>query len=272
MATMKGILLIAAFCLAGTTQAQECDSLPGLEEILRPGAVLLLGEIHGTRQGPEMVAKVVCQALSSGINVSVGLEIPITEQESLDNYFDRQLNDSSRADLIGGDFWQRDYQDGRASQAMLALIEKLKEFSIGQENDLHLFFLDDPNSERGRDWFMANRIAQEVASHPGQLVVTLTGNVHSQLITGNAISEDYEPMGYLVSQMVQETNIISLDMVYTGGTAWVDANGYRPGVITIGGKPDAVGEPIELSGNSGHRYFGLYRVGQIEASRPAKEL
>ena len=56
--------------------AIDCDPLPHADTLLRPGVIVLLGEIHGTEQGPALVSTLVCRTLKRGLPVNVGLEIP----------------------------------------------------------------------------------------------------------------------------------------------------------------------------------------------------
>ncbi len=79
-----------------------------------PTGVLLIGEIHGTREFPELVAHLVTQVVSAGGSVVVGLEVPFNEP--LDG-------------LDWGSFWTRDrrFADGRSSLAMAELVTTLAE-------------------------------------------------------------------------------------------------------------------------------------------------
>ena len=57
----------------------DCMPIAGTEHVLEPGTVVLLGEIHGTREGPETVSRLACAALEQGQQVTVALEIPQNE-------------------------------------------------------------------------------------------------------------------------------------------------------------------------------------------------
>ena len=268
---MKSILLIMLLFAFENAHAGGCDSLPGVSGVLHPGAIVMLGEIHGTVQGPQAVYTIVCHALNAGQKITVGLEIPIVEQPNMIEYLASNGSDSDRSNLIAGEFWQEDYQDGRRSQAMAELIESLRLARAKDTARIRVIFLDNPGATQGRDRFMAERIVDESARYPERLIISLTGNVHSQLTSGNGYDESYEPMGYIVSMLAKEIDIYSLDIEHSGGTAWIDVDGQGYGVVSISGSGDDEGMRIEISGDSGHRHFGIFNTGTIEASRPARE-
>ena len=76
-----------------------------------------------------------------------------------------------RSKLIAGNFWQRDYQDGRASQAMQNLIDSLRSFASADSNNLSTIFFDDPSAMGGRDKFMAERLSAAITQSPESFVV-----------------------------------------------------------------------------------------------------
>lgn len=83
---MKTGLIILGMILSANMATAECDAVPGTDSLFRPGVAILLGEIHGTNEGPATAAALACEAARLGYGVTVGLEIPITEEECLDRY------------------------------------------------------------------------------------------------------------------------------------------------------------------------------------------
>ena len=66
---------------------------PGIEaprDLAVPGATLILGELHGTREVPMFAADLACLLLARGHKVVLALEIPATEQERIDRFLARR--------------------------------------------------------------------------------------------------------------------------------------------------------------------------------------
>ncbi|HTQ81108.1 MAG TPA: hypothetical protein VMM92_14000, partial [Thermoanaerobaculia bacterium] len=104
----------------------QCPAIAGLAPLLAPGHGLLLGEVHGTVESPAFLANAVCLALQAGRSVTVALEIPLQEEARFEAYLGSAGSAADRTALLAGAFWQDPYQDGRRSQAMLALLESLR--------------------------------------------------------------------------------------------------------------------------------------------------
>src|SRR6185436_16553518 len=65
----------------------DCGSeIPGLAEVLKQTRFLVFGELHGTEEIPFFFGQAVCQSASSGDQIRVALEIPVTEQPRIDAY------------------------------------------------------------------------------------------------------------------------------------------------------------------------------------------
>jgi hypothetical protein len=258
------MLLMAVCCLPLLPSAvwATCDAIPGADALLRPGAVLLIGEIHGTAEAPRVIGNLVCAAREAALDVAVGLEIPVTEEAAAHRLLESGDGEEDLA-AIAGDFWQRDYQDGRASQAMHDLLHALKRHRPG----LHLFFIDNPAAPEGRDRFMASRVAATFRKRPDAVFIVLTGNIHNRLTIGTRFDADYEPMGFHVRELLPDTDVLSLRITHSGGAAWVCAP--ECGVRELEGRPGTMG--VELRAPDDGAYTGQLHVGPIHASLPAKD-
>ena len=63
MFTSRSRLVCLAFCLAiANHAAASCEPIEGIQALLKPGRVLLLGELHGTVESPEFTREVACHA------------------------------------------------------------------------------------------------------------------------------------------------------------------------------------------------------------------
>jgi hypothetical protein len=264
MASMSALslLLILVPLAKAVAAGPPCEEVPRAESLLQPGTVVLLGEIHGTEEAPEAVLSLACHALSLGLTVTVGLEIPRSEQEDTDRYLasDGGLGDQRR--LLASGWWQREFQDGRSSRAMFDLIRELRA-SGAHSADLRVILIDDPASPLGRDRAMASLLTAEIGRRPGDFFVVLTGNLHNLLVP-----ERSEPMGYHLRTRNPDSRIIALNITHSGGTAWVCTRDGC-GVVTSRGE-DNVALGVGLYPQSiENAYTGRLHVGRITASPPA---
>lgn len=252
---------ILFLALAGPAAADDCRKVAGLDTLLQPSSVVLVGEMHGTQEMPAAVSEIVCQALAAKLQVTLALELPQDDQALLDAYLASAGTAADRAAFLTSPFWSSPHQDGRASTAMLRLIDdSRRRKQAGQ--DLRVVLLDRPQAMQQRDRVMAERLAGAVEAAPDRFFVALMGNLH------NRVSQGSGRVGERTAQAVPTVALTSLLATYTGGSAWVcmeDGCGSHD----LAGRPsDAVAPSVTFGSQSPH-YDGTLFVGAITAAAPA---
>lgn len=267
------VLILAV--LFGTSRADDsaCPGIAGLDPLLEPGTVLLLGEIHGTREAPAFAAGATCRALELGRDVVLALEIPLDERSSFETYLESLGGAEDRRALLDGPFWKRASQDGRSSHAMADLIERARTLRAGSGRlDVRLFDRDGEGGSQARDRRMARELGEIAADAPDAVMVVLTGNVHARITPGTRWDPDFEPMGYLLREALPDRPIVALDLKHPDGSAWVCTGplpedcGVRP---MSGSGADETGRAVRLGAGSGAPFDGVYTVGSLTPSPPA---
>lgn len=267
------ILLLATYAIPACARDGACDVPAGLHQALRPARMILMGEVHGTAEAPAAFGTTVCHALEHGLAVSAGLELTPDQTAALARYLASSGDEIAVARLLRTPFWSRAAQDGRASVAMMLLVERLRQlqqrypllsvFSLAEDSGLA-----DPGSVR--DAAMAARVRAERERRPEALILTLTGNVHNRLAPspagarpgGEAVPR---PMGALLTDLAPRAVLLETD----GGSAWVCAP--ECGVLNLPrhGPPADPRVPFrELA--SDPAYTSLWSLGAGTASPPAK--
>ena len=118
---------------------------------------------------------------------------------------------------------------------------------------------------------MAEALAGIINATTSDLVVVLTGNIHSRVSRGTPWDQNYEPMTYLLSRKLDK-DLLAINVSHAGGTAWI-CTGTTPstcGVKPVKGVSEETHPAIELGADpitSGHH--GRYHVGSLNASPPA---
>ncbi|MCX4240918.1 TraB/GumN family protein [Paraliomyxa miuraensis] len=247
----------------------ECGApIEGADTVLRAGGLVMLGELHGAREIPAFVADLACAGASRGLSVRVGMEIPRSEDEALAAFLDGAGAASDREALLDAEHWQRSDQDGRSSEATLALVERVRALRrTGLDVDLFAFDANAWSDWNERDSAMAERILARAAAEPEAMVLTLSGNLHNRTVVGLPWDPNAIPMGVHVQRARPDG--LSLDVRYTGGTAWI-CQQEGCGIAQVSGHPEGAGRRIELRAEPDeYGHHGTFCVGSLEAAPPA---
>lgn len=196
-----------------------CTTRVGLSAAELSTRLMLFGEIHGTREAPRYVGDVACAALRHNEyrQVIVALEYPQAEESSLLAFFHSDGLPRDRVELIATSFWQREVQDGRSSNAMFGLIDRLRRMHQ-TDRRLKLAAIDPltTNTEgRSRDELMALRLVEVATRAPGTLTVALVGNVHAKRTRGLHSDPGYKTMASEIAMPFR-----TYAFVAHGGSYW----------------------------------------------------
>jgi len=258
---------VPASSMAGASRAADCPRIDGGDALLTSGDVLLLGELHGTNESPAFVGSLACHAVAKGLDVFVGLELSPSIHADVTRFLDSPGGVDHRARLVASPQWQRDYQDGRTSRAMVDLIDAVRLLQ-GKSASAQVLLFDSGGPGQERERGMAANIAESASANPEALHLILTGNLHSRLSKGSRRDAEYEPMGYLVKAALPSRSVTALNVSHWGGSAWICAP--ECGIASLGGGGDMTRGTVSIDEDSrpaGHS--GWYGVGAISASPPA---
>ncbi len=254
--------------------AIECG-LPiiGLAAQVKRGGVLLLGELHGTREVPRFVAQGACQAATHGTPVTVGLELPVENQARVATFLRSTGTEDDWLKLMEAPFWRSPFPDGRSSEAMANLLEQLRQLRA-QGLDVDAFVFDSPELKgQPHEDAMAAAVLARVRQEPERFFLVVSGNIHPRTTKGLPWDANYRPMGLLLSQKLER--VVALDVAYDSGSAWICAMGEKSqklecGVQPARGKDNGDRYFVHLFGKrNAAGYHGVFYVGPISASEPA---
>ena len=171
------------------THASQDDATAQLVKLTEGSKLLVIGEMHGTQETPALVADIVKQWTrkngpdGKGQPVIVALEYPQTEAGMLTDYFNSDGRESAKKQLMDSPFWSRAFQDGRSSEAILALIDSLRILhQSGKEIHIAVFDLNAAQIAAGqdRDLGMSTNLRAIVHANPSAKVLALMGNFHAR--------------------------------------------------------------------------------------------
>lgn len=127
---------------------------------------ILLGELHGTKEIPEVVNNIIKNLLYE--LDFLFLEIPIDQQVYLDKY----IKSRDENDLISIPFFKNPQKDGRDSIDNLLLIKNV----INSSNKIKIIFVD-PDTPKNRDYLMYECIKNNLKAN--SLSIFFCGNIHA---------------------------------------------------------------------------------------------
>jgi hypothetical protein len=249
----------------------------GAGGVSKPGSVLLVGEMHGTAQAPEVVGRIACHAAARtpDIVVVLGLEITRDNQSAVDAYLASDGAAPAVTALLQSPHFASDMKDGRSSQGMLRLLESVRGWrAAGAVIEVVCFDAGPGVAETPaqRDAAMAKTLIAAHRARPGSTLVVLSGNIHNRTVPGVPWDAAYVPMGVHMREAFPQ--LVSLDFRSAGGTFWAcvgePGGEVRCGVAQSQGVdrgPDAFVDVYDARDDKG--FDGVLYVGTTTASEPA---
>lgn len=268
---------LGLFLAAAGAQAMECREGPAAPADALQSRAILVGEVHGTVEAPEFVGRLTCQLLRQGRPVIVALEREGQEQPALDRYLRSDGKPEDVRALLATGAWARPQQDGRSSQAMLALIEQVRQWRRAGERvgllAMQLEFheiVQLPESEKHplsgtdldrlseiNDRTMADKAWMTLALYPGHTLVALAGNVHTAL--GSRARAGFITTPSFADVLASYTPVHVIGLKSQGGSSWnMSSSGSGPRTVIAG--------PLYLQDA---RVDSQVDIGKISASPPA---
>lgn len=180
---------LLAMALAGTAVATPLvvkdDTAAQITRHAGDHRMIVLGEYHGTRETPLLVARLMEHYSRDGGAVRLGLEMPTSENAALAGYLRSNGDADAREALRTTPFWTvtDDQHDGRRSRDTLALVEAVRALRV-QGRDVAVagydVETDSTDSSEVRDLGMARHLRQQFDAMPDTArMLVLTGNVHA---------------------------------------------------------------------------------------------
>lgn len=234
-------------------------------EALPPHGTLMLGDLHGTREIPAFVGRLLATASARG-PVVLALEAPQDEGPAIQAFLASDGGPAARQKLVAGPWWQAPYQDGRRSVALAELLEEIRTLrAAGRPIEVVAVDVMSPTAEE-REEAMARNVIAARRAHPDAALIVYAGNLHT-----SKREVSFKPGFAWMAMRVAAAGIplISLNARYADGTAWIcrGAQVESCGVGYLAGRGPELG--IRLEPAPGGQYDGWFGVGPVTASPPA---
>src|SRR3989344_659552 len=161
-------------------------------KILESHRLILLGEIHGTKEIPLKVKSII-RGVARKINF-VFLEIPKVQQK----YVDRYLMTNNEQYLYEIPFFRNPLKEGRDSKENLFLIRNIK--NLQSKYPKITIICVDSDKEVDRDYFMYKEIKKYLK---GGINIFITGNIHANKEIVRINKRELKPCGYYLKKWLR---------------------------------------------------------------------
>lgn len=233
---MKSLLAALALCLPAVLAAQgspsshktDCTAPEGWADVLaRDPDFVVFGEWHGTNEGPDLVASLLCAEASHGERVLLAVEHSSSRNAEWRAAW--ALSHEGFREVLPNLGW-RNREDGVASVAMLRLVLTAHALKAqGAAVDIVAFNGARDDAQRARfahlpgqgphEAAQAENIAEAAALKAYKLVIVLVGSLHAEIapVPLSSAGATFPPMA---RQLADFGSVISLNTQHAGGTAW----------------------------------------------------
>ncbi|MFH1209832.1 MAG: hypothetical protein V1663_03515 [archaeon] len=168
--------------------------------------LLLFGEIHGTKEIPLIIQKIIT-LLKDDINL-IFLEIPKDQQKYINDYV-KSINEN---DLFKMPFFKNSNKDGRDSKENLYLIKCLLDFNLK-------IICVDPNEIKDRDYLMYREIKENLNLDNKKINIFITGNFHASKEKIVINKKEFIPCGYYLRGWLKN-DLIIVNFVINNGNIY----------------------------------------------------
>ena len=249
--------------------ADQCEVPVEIPQRVLDRQIVIFGELHGTRETAEFTGEYGCLLAQDQAEVILALEIPEREQSAISKYLGTLGSPDDMRSLLKGEFWNRpeSRQDGRSSQAMARLIDRVRELRATGKR-ISIAAIDGQRAGLKRDDSMAMIVRDLIQAKPLARVIALVGNVHAFKDRGAFFDSSYESFAFLLADL----NPLTLNIIPKQGSAWVCIERCGPSKITpypwVAEREPGVF--IGQSSGADPRYHGAVVLKWAEASPPAR--
>ncbi len=249
-----------------------------LDGLLAPGHLLLLSDAIGANEPLAVMGQLTCVAGVRELPLTIALSIPAEEQPAINTFLASAGTATDRDALLAYPFWNRLWQDGRSSVAMVELLERLRELRhAGQP--LTVLAADVNASGSARAAFISSRLLTHRAANPGRAIIALLGNALTTRRLGAEWNASSLPVGARLAAVLPEQTH-ALDVSFWPGRQWtcrlLEGGHLRCGIWGVLPGPAQASQATtprlylrQFSQTSKEGFDGVWFIGELTPSPPA---
>jgi len=261
------LLVTAASLLFSTSSLPPCNPIAGWEQVTSDSQVqwIVLGEMHGSGEMPEIFADAACLTAQSE-PVVIAVEQPEFDQDAINSFIASDGGPEAQRQFLTAGMWQGAMKDGRSSEAMFGLFERLR---VMHSQGLVLAVVAmQPTQFTARptpaEYEEAMARLVRTAAQGDSRVLVLVGNLHAML--GNV---PWEPSYRAMAAHLPQGQTISLNLVPNGGDSWTcQGRPVQCAEFPMAAPPQPFERGVLLNEEGGQPYSGMLYLGTASTASP----
>ena len=183
--------------------------------------IILLGELHGNNETPQVASEILCEAASRGESVVLALEAPSNTSvdviiKGMSENMPEKLYEASRK------YWLKidGRADGRTSQSVAGMIRFLKALTTKSDFNIDIVPVDIPSGSHDmvhmRDAYMAENISKLSKRENIDKVFFYGGHLHTRIPSDDAANQQ----GHSISDYLDGHTHTSVLLYPRSGSSW----------------------------------------------------
>jgi hypothetical protein len=263
-----------AAAVAPSPPAAGCEpGLTGVDTPITERRVVLLGDVPGTNEIPDFVARLACEAARKGVPTVVALELLRVDQAQVDTYLHSRGTAADRATFLhAARTFDPAVSGGHGSEAVLKLLDRIRALRDAPLS-VYVLAFDEAANAPAREKARASTLERERRLEPEALLLVVLERPQARTVLGPGEAPERAPLGWYLSRWGLRP--LSLDVRSPGGQTWsCAAAGCGPVAVAAQAKAPSAGGPshsVDLYPSPDAQGFqGGYSVGTLTPSSPAK--
>jgi hypothetical protein len=255
---------------APTTAAPGCEpALSGVDALIAERRFVLLADVPGTKEIPDFVGRLACQAVRTGATTVVALELMRVDQEWVDTYLASRGSAADHAALLHVTrSFDPQTSGGRGTQAVLELLDRILALRDAGFTLRVVAFGEAPNApeaERSR----ASALERARRVDPDALLVAVVEGPQARTVLQKGETADGAPLGWYLERWGLQP--VPLDLRSPGGQtlSCVSPGRAACGPVPVPATPRGAGTSRSVKlypSPDGQGFWGEYSVGLLTAS------
>lgn len=164
---------------------------------LKEKKIIVLGEIHGTREIPKIIQKIIV-SLAKNKSINLFLEVPTDQQKFI---YNKEIPF----------YKEKESMDGRNSKEYFNLIKYLRKF----KSQIKIFCIDPLIWDKNRDYNIYKNIIR-IMKESKDASVFICGNIHAYKNTIEINNKKIEPTAYYLKNFLKD-KMVSINFIPLSG-------------------------------------------------------
>ncbi|WP_420242489.1 hypothetical protein [Roseiterribacter gracilis] len=207
------VFVAAALLWPISVHATDCKSPVKFSAATLARQIVVVGELHGTNEQPQLVASILCSWKNTGRNAVFAIEASRDDQATIDEFVAGVESADVEKRFRELRIW--DQRDGRGSEALWRLALFVRDLRARGAN-VRILAMDIPRA----DWNDATMRERRSAAMAERLISSIRDDEHAVVLIGNFHARRSGDVGSTAFGDLLPSSAVRIRVGHDGGTAW----------------------------------------------------